>query len=119
MEAPTAQLRIRPGCIIAEGTGPKRGRPAPIIWVTPSRARQLIDAGAAELVNAGPSETKPAGPEEKKSESAPVTPAGPLTGSQPLVEPGRVTPSPSSEAVPASPKRRSRSRGGSRSGSLL
>jgi len=69
MEAPTAQVQIKKGCIIAEGTGPS------IIWVTPTRAKQLIDAGAVtafgkiptEQPEAGPKETKPAEPAEKKS----------------------------------------------------
>ncbi|MCR4331300.1 MAG: hypothetical protein NUV34_01130 [Sulfuricaulis sp.] len=78
-EFKTAQLRVRKNCILAEGSD------GSIFWATPTRARLLIDAGAAELVNAGPSvaptvgpsETKPMEPAEKKSFA--VAQAGPST----------------------------------------
>lgn len=82
MEAKTAQIRIRKRAIIAEGAG------GTVVFVTPSRARLLIDGGAADLVNAGPSQTKPAGPSEKKFSAA--APAGPSTDSASSSEPGAV-----------------------------
>jgi hypothetical protein len=82
MELKTAQIRIRKRAIIAEGAS------GSVVFVTPSRARLLIDGGAADLVNAGPSQTKPAGPSEKKS--LPAAPAGPSTDSAPSNPPGVV-----------------------------
>jgi len=87
--------------MINEGTG-RQGRKCPVncgndaicshggtvIWVTPSRARVLLDLGAVELLNppkpVGPKETKPAAPEEIKQESTekksfPADQDGPLT----------------------------------------
>lgn len=65
MESPSTHCRVKPNCIIEEGCD------GAIIWVTPSRARLLADAGAVDLIGEqpeiGPSETKPAGPSEKKS----------------------------------------------------
>lgn len=100
MEAKTTQLRIRPRCIIAEGAG------GSIVWVTPSRARLLIDGGAAELVNAGPSETKPVGALEKKSLAA--VPAGPSTDSVSSEKPGMVAQLFASVVDRVSPSRKSR-----------
>jgi hypothetical protein len=83
MEAKTAQVRIKPRCIIAEGAS------GTIVWLTPSRARLLIDGGAVELVNTvGPTETKPVGATEKKS--LPAAPAGPSTDSASSNPPGVV-----------------------------
>lgn len=95
-EHKTAQCRVRKNCIIAEGS---EGQ---IFYASPTRAKLLIDAGAAELVNAprpgpavvkvpGPTETKPAEPAEKKSYS-PADPAGPLTDSAPSSKSGSVEP---------------------------
>jgi len=114
LEAKTAQLRIKPNRIIAEGTG------GTIFWATPARARLLIDAGAVVLMNAGvlarpvigPGQTKPAGasetkePVEKKSSAA--DPAGRLTDSAPSSGTGPAAPLFASAEDPALPKRRSR-----------
>ncbi len=98
MEHKTAQLRIRRKVIIEEGCG------GSIILVTPSRARALIDAGAADLMNAqpGPAETKPAGPLEKKFSAA--VPAGRSTDSAASSEPGTAASVSVSVVVPALPK---------------
>jgi len=88
-EFQTTQLRVRKNCIIAEGSAGQ------VFYATASRARVLINAGAAELVNVGPaerqlvgpSETKPAEPAEKKY-SAGVA-AGPLTATAPSIESGK------------------------------
>ena len=106
MEYPTSQIRLHKNVIVQEGSGPS------IIWVTPSRARLLIDAGAASLVNLGPaiqpeigpSETKPTGPTEKKSFA--TEPGGQLTGSAKLNETGKAQPSAASAAAHPSPKRK-------------
>ena len=90
-EQKTAQLRVIGHGIIAEGSAGQ------IFWATPTRARLLIDIGAAELVNQfaapviGPSETKPAEPAEKKS--FPAVPDGRLTDSAPSIESGKAAPS--------------------------
>jgi hypothetical protein len=107
-EFKTAQLRVKAKCIIAEGCG------GAFIYVTPARARILIDAGAAELVNAGstqqtgigPSEFKPTGALEKKSSAA--VPAGHSIDSAPSSGTGTAAPLSASEEAPASPPRRSR-----------
>lgn len=113
MEAKTAQLRIKPKCIIGEGTG------GTIFWATPARARLLIDAGAVVLMNAGvparrvvgPGQTKPAGASEIKEslekKSSAVVPAGRSTGSASSSGTGAAAPSFASAEAPASPKRRS------------
>ncbi len=93
-EQRTAQLRVKKNCIIAEGGG------GTIFYATPTRARLLIDGGAAELVNVGPverqivgpSETKPTGPQEKKTVLIDST-AGPSTDSPASIESGKTEPS--------------------------
>lgn len=108
MEFKTAQCRILPGRTIEEGVGAKRGHMT-IVWLTPTRARQLINAGAVELVNlvpiqpgpanrpiAGPSETKPLEPAEKKFLSA--APDGQSTDSAPSIESGTAQPLSASQA---------------------
>ena len=102
MEFNTAQLRIRAKCIIAEGSE------GAIIWVTPSRARMLIDAGAAELVNPGPSETKPTGAAEKKYSAA--GPAGRSTATARSIAPGAAALSSASAGDLVQPQRRRKSR---------
>ena len=110
-EMRTAQLRVRPNAIIAEGGG------GTIFYATPTRAKLLIDHGAAELVNvgptvrpaAGPTETKPTGPTEFKEPAEKKSysqggPAGPLTDSQPSIESGKAKPSSSLVAAHRSPK---------------
>ncbi len=107
-EQKTAQLRVRKNCIIAEGS---EGQ---IFYASSTRARLLIDAGAAELVNVprpgpsivkvpGPSETKPAEPAEKKS-SFPAGQDGRSTDSASSIESGQAEPSSSSAAAPALPQ---------------
>ncbi len=86
-ELKTAQVRIKPNAIIAEGAG------GSIVWMTPSRARFMLDAGAVELLPGmrkpvGPSETPEAGPEEKKTESSDEGLIGLSTDSQPLSQLG-------------------------------
>lgn len=122
MEAKTAQVRIKRRQIIAEGAGlmrcplhcsdPNCSHGGPVVYVTPSRAKLLVDASAVDLVGAGPSEIKPAGPLEKKDKdekkaSSPAAPAGLSTDSAPSVESGKAVSSSASEAAPASPKAKS------------
>jgi hypothetical protein len=106
MEAPTAQIRLKNNVIVAEGAGPS------IIWVTPSRARFLIDAGAADLFgrmpteqpSAGPSETKPQEPQEKKSSA--IARDGQLIDSASSMPAQDAPASPASAAAPALPTRK-------------
>lgn len=112
MEAKTAQLRVMRRQIIAEGAGSLRcpihcgaekcSHGGAVFWATPTRARLLVDAGAAELLNAGPSEIKPAGPLEKKSSA--VDQAGPSTDSQSSKESVKAESPSASAAAPASAK---------------
>lgn len=107
-EPKTAQLRVRKNSIIAEGS---EGQ---IFYASPTRAKLLIDAGAAELVNVqrpagpavvkvpGPTETKPAVPLEKKSSLSEIA-AGLSTVSLESIESGPVILSSSLAAAPASP----------------
>jgi hypothetical protein len=66
VEHATSQIILNKGVIVAEGAGT-----API-WVTPSRAKFLIEAGAAtpfahvSETKAGPTGTKPTSPKSKK-----------------------------------------------------
>lgn len=110
-EFKTAQLRVKPRCIIAEGGD------GTIFWATPARACALLDAGAAVLMNAeqpaiGPSQTKPANaseikePVEKKFFAA--APVGPSTDSALSSQHGAAAQPSASAEAPASPKRRSR-----------
>lgn len=108
MDAKTAQVRIKPNTIIEEGTG------GSIVWMTPARARMLVDNGAVEMFSGklptvqpegGPSETKPAGPEEKKSSAAGQT--GPLTDSVPSTGSATAAQQSASAAALVSPKRKS------------
>ena len=100
MEAKITQVRIKPRCIIAEGAG------GSIVWMTPSRARLLIDAGGVELVNIGPSEIKPVGATEKKSLAA--VPAGPSTDSASSNKPGMAASLFASVVDPVSPRGKSK-----------
>lgn len=116
-EFKTAQLRVKPNCIIAEGGGGQ------IFYASPTRARALIDAGAAELVNVskvskviemdkpiiGPTEAPIAGPTEfkepaEKKSYSPAVPDGRLTDSPSSIESGKAAPSSSSAAAQVSPK---------------
>lgn len=102
VEHATAQIRLNRGVIISEGIGPC------IIWVPLSRARMLIDAGAATAIeqpNIGPSEIKPEAPTEKKSLTE--TQDGPLTDSAPLETSGLIAQSSASVAAQASQPRKS------------
>lgn len=86
-ELKTAQVRILPKSIIAEGTA------GAIVWMTPTRAKLMIDHGAVELVNGsrqliGPAEMQAlTGSLEKKTESSEEILDGPsidsLTSSPP------------------------------------
>lgn len=113
MEQKTAQLRVKPKAIIAEGSG------GTVFWATPTRARLLIASGAAEFVGtAGPAETKPAGPGETKESAEKKfldgAQAGQSTASALSSAPATVAPSSVSPEAPVSPlnnARRSR-RGG-------
>ena len=102
-EQKISQLRVIGRGIIAEGSAGQ------IFWATPTRARLLIDIGAAELVNqftaqvVGPSETKPMEPAEKKYSAA--AQGGPLTGSAPLIAHGKAELSSVSAAALVSPQR--------------
>lgn len=76
IEPASVQIRLNRNVIISEGIGPC------VIWVTPTRARQLIDAGAAITIQQhyiGPGEIKPEVPTEKKFSIE--APTGPLTDS--------------------------------------
>lgn len=115
-EMRTAQLRVKPNAIIAEGGG------GTIFYATPTRARLLIDAGAAELVNVsnvskviemdkpiiGPTETPAAGPSEFKEPAEkkylPADPDGRLTDSPRSIESGKAKQSSLSAAGRVSPK---------------
>ncbi len=115
-ELKTAQCRIKPRRIIAEGCG------GTIFWATPTRARLLIDVGAVELVNmvpvqAGPVATRPIGPTEApvagpsevkeppEKRSSAVVPDGPSIDSQSSSEPGTAALSSASAAGLLSPER--------------
>lgn len=108
-EPKTAQLRVTKNSIIAEGSAGQ------IFYASPTRAKLLIDCGAAVLVNApkpvgpavvkvpSPAETKPAEPAEKKTFSL-ADQDGPLTVSASSIPYGPAEPPSSSAAAPASPK---------------
>ncbi len=112
-ELQTAQLRVKPRCIIAEGSG------GMIFYATPSRARALIDAGVVDLLNAapanapaaGPSETPSAGPGEFKEpaekKSSAADPAGRSTDSASSSVRGTAALSSASAGDLVSPQRRS------------
>lgn len=123
MEPKTAQVRIKRRQIIAEGAGlmrcplhcsdPNCSHGGPIVYVTPSRAKLLVDANAVDLVGTGPSEIKPTGPLEKKDtekkDHSGAAPAGPSTASAPSTESGKAEPLSASVAAPASPASKSNS----------
>lgn len=108
-EPKTSQLKVTKNSIIAEGS---EGQ---IFYASPTRARLLIDCGAAVLVNVpkpvgpavvkvpGPTEAKPAEPLEKK-EYSPADQAGPSIDSASSIPSGQAEQSSSSAAAPASPK---------------
>jgi hypothetical protein len=110
-EEKTAQLRVKKNCIIAEGGG------GTIFYATPTRARLLIDGGAAELVNVGPtvrpvvgpSEMPVAGPSEFKEspekKSSAIAQGGPSIDSAPSTESGKAALLSSSAEALVSPKR--------------
>lgn len=114
------QIRMTSRVIIEEG----RQRIGNVLWVSPARARDLIDQKCAEYAGAaptekkplpGPSEKKPVEPAEKKSSGAETDgqqtdlPGSSEPGSAPLssvVAADRVSPETSSpESVPNSKKR--------------
>lgn len=120
----TCQMRALIKGVLPEG----RVRPNTVFWCDVNHAKNYIENNVAELIGpapVGPTETKPAGPSqtpesspEKKTpeqnapannqNSLPTVPAGPLTGSAALIEPGRVTPSASSAAGKVSRRGKSR-----------
>lgn len=121
-ERRTAQVRVRPRVTVGEGSGrmgacpfncgqPKCSCGGTIFYATPTRARQLIDAGAVDLVNfqpveqpmVGPSETKPIGPSEKKTDRSVAVQVGPSTALAPSSAPGPAASSSASAADPALP----------------
>jgi len=131
MEPQTAQMRVMPNAILSEGCG-RAGGNCPyhcerfiqtrrcscggtIFYTTPSRARALINAGAAELLNTpgaplapretpivGPRETPMPVPSEKKYSA--VAPDGRSTDSQQSSETGTAAPSSLSAADQALPE---------------
>jgi len=105
------QLRVVHRCILMEGTV----QPGDVLWVSPERARHLLENGICAYVGeqepheqpeAGPGEAKPAGPSEvKKKPSAGLT-AGRLTGLQSSKERGLAKHVSASAAALVSPERR-------------
>lgn len=99
------QIRFTAKVIVPEG----RQRIGAALWVSPERARSLIDQNVAEYVGAGstpgaPTEHKPTGPMETQAKKpSGAGKAGRSTASRKSTEPGQAPPSSASPAAPALP----------------